>query len=210
MKISTILFDFDGVVADTEPQYDSYLEKLGMKYLGISDLAEQVKGATNETVLKHFSHLSLQERDNIEKGIEDFEKQMDFPPVKGVIEFIHYLKEKRYKVGLVTSSPLFKMDIALKKMNLVGIFDVEITADDITKGKPDPMCYLLGAEKLNVSPSECFVLEDSMFGVQAGRSAGMRVIGLSTSVSAEKLKEKGAEIVIPDFTDISFFEKVMK
>lgn len=95
-------------------------------------------------------------------------------------------------------------------MNLVGIFDVEITADDITKGKPDPICYLLGAEKLNVSPSECLVLEDSLFGVEAGKSAGMRVIGLSTSVSAEKLKEKGAEIVIPDFTDISFFEEVIK
>jgi len=209
MKITTILFDFDGVITNTEPQYDLYFDALGEKYLGISNLAAQVKGVTSNNILKkHFSHFSTEEIHAIDKDIEAFERQMDFPPISGAISFISHLKSKGYKVGLVTSSQRFKMDIALEKMGLIGVFDVEITADNITEGKPNPMCYLLGAEKLNSSPIECLVFEDSLFGVEAGKSAGMRVVGLSSTVSAEKLIEKGVEKVIPDFNDISFFDKL--
>lgn len=208
--ISTVLFDFDGVVTDTEPQYDIYFDALGEKYLGISNLAQQVKGTTSNNILeKYFSHFSPHELEVIDKEIEDYERKMEFPPIPGAIEFIHYLKQQKYKVGLVTSSQRFKMDIALEKLNLKGIFDIEITADNITQGKPDPMCYLLAAKGLNVSACECLVFEDSLFGVQAGKDAGMRVIGLSTTVSAQQLKEKGADRVIPDFTDKMVLSEIL-
>lgn len=208
-KITTVLFDFDGVVTNTEPQYDIYFDALGHKHLGINNFAAQVKGVTSNNILKkHFSHFSSEQIDAIDKDIEAFERKMEFPPIQGAVEFINYLKNKGYKVGLVTSSQRFKMDIALDKMGLAGVFDVEITADNITEGKPNPMCYLLGAEKLNVSPSECLVFEDSLFGAEAGKSAGMRVVGISSTVSPERLMEKGVEKVIPDFSDISFFDEI--
>ncbi len=201
-KITTVLFDFDGVVTNTEPQYDIYFDELGRKHLGINNLASMVKGVTSNNILdRHFKHLASSEIEAIEKGIEIFEKNMDFPPIAGAIEFIHDLKRQGYKVGLVTSSQRFKMDIALEKLSLTNVFDIEITADNITEGKPNPMCYLLGAKGLNVSPSECLVFEDSLFGVQAGKDAGMEVIGLSTTVSKEQLEEKGVKAVIPDFKD---------
>ena len=65
-----------------------------------------------------------------------------------------------------------------------------MSADRITKGKPDPMCYLLAASDLHVSPSDSLVFEDSFAGIQAGTNAGMRVIGLSTTNSEESLKEQ--------------------
>jgi len=208
--ISTILFDFDGVITNTEPQYDIYFDALGEKYLGIPNLAEQVKGVTSNNILKkHFCHFSQEEIKAIDKDIETFERQMDFPSIDGAIEFIHYLKEHNYNVGLVTSSQRFKMDIALEKLNLTGIFDIEITADNITEGKPNPMCYLLGAKGLNVSPEECLVFEDSLFGVQAAKDAGMRVVGLSTTVSEEQLREKGVEKVIPDFVDKAILLEIL-
>lgn len=201
-KISTVLFDFDGVVTNTEPQYDIYFDALGKKYLGINNLAEQVKGVTSNNIIKwHFGHFTPAEIDVIEKDIETFEKQMDFPPVAGVIDFIHFLKEQGYNVGLVTSSQRFKMDIALRSLSLENVFDIEITADNITEGKPNPMCYLLAASGLRVSPAECLVFEDSLFGVQAAKDAGMQVVGLSTTVAADKLREMGAQSIINDFTD---------
>jgi len=202
-KITTVLFDFDGVIADTEPQYDIYIDALGEKYnLGIENFALQVKGTTSPDILKkYFNHLPKEEQSKIEKELGDFELLMDFPLVKGVMDFIEYLKENNYKIGLVTSSQDFKMKRALDILGMSDTFDTEVTAVRITDGKPNPMCYLLAAKNLNVSPAECIVFEDSFHGISAGKNAGMRVVGVSTTIPAEKLKDK-ADFVIPDFSDL--------
>lgn len=202
-KISTVLFDFDGVIADTEPQYDIYIEELGEKYnLGIENFATLVKGTTTPDILKkYFSHLSHDERLKIERDMDDFEQEMDFPLVDGVMEYINYLKENNYKVGLVTSSQELKMKRALKLLDLSDTFGTIVTAARIIDGKPNPMCYLLAAKDLNSAPDECIVFEDSFHGIQAGKSAGMRVVGLSTTIDKKDLVEKVND-VIPDFSDI--------
>jgi HAD superfamily hydrolase (TIGR01509 family) len=202
-KITTIFFDFDGVIADTEPQYDIYIDALGERYnLGIKNFALQVKGTTSPDILKkYFSHLPKEEQNKIAKELGDFELRMDFPLVNGVTDFIKYLKNNGYKIGLVTSSQDFKMKRALDILGLSDTFDTEVTATRITEGKPNPMCYLLAAKDLNVSPAECIVFEDSFHGISAAKNAGMRVAGVSTTIPAGELKNK-ADFVIPDFYDL--------
>lgn len=202
-KISTVLFDFDGVIADTEPQYDIYIDELGIKYnLGIENFAALVKGTTTPYILKnYFSHLSHEERLKIEQDMSDFELRMDFPLVNGVMEYINYLKENNYKLGLVTSSQEIKMKRALELLNLSETFDTVVTAARIVDGKPNPMCYLLAAEDLGSAPEECIVFEDSFHGIQAGKSAGMKVVGLSTTINKKDLAEK-VNHVIPNFSDL--------
>ena len=202
-KITTVLFDFDGVIANTEPQYDIYIDALGEKYnLGIKNFALKVKGTTSPDILKkYFSHLPKEEVKTVERELGEFELQMDFPLVDGVMEFIEYLKNNNYKIGLVTSSQDFKMKRALDILNLSETFDTEVTAARISKGKPNPACYLLAAEDLNVSPSECVVFEDSFHGIRAGRDAGMRVVGVSTTIPENELQGK-ADFIISDFSDI--------
>lgn len=201
-KATAVLFDFDGVITNTEPQYDIYFDRLGEKYnLGYQSFASMIKGTTMPYVLKTFlNHLPEEDIKIIKEEVEEFEKQMDFPPIPGSIEFVHYLKNNGYKIGLVTSSQDFKMKIALEKLELTGVFDTEVTADRITEGKPNPMCYLLGAEDLGVQPEECIVFEDSFHGINAGVNAGMRVIGISSTISDSELK-KLVENVIPDFSN---------
>lgn len=202
-KITTVLFDFDGVIANTEPQYDIYIDALGEKYnLDIENFALKVKGTTSPDILKkYFSHLPQEEVKTVEKELGEFELQMDFPLVDGVMEFIEYLKNNNYKIGLVTSSQDFKMKRALDILNLSETFDTEVTAARITKGKPNPACYLLAAEDLNVSPSECVVFEDSFHGIRSGKDAGMRVVGVSTTIPENELQGK-ADFIISDFSDI--------
>jgi len=106
---------------------------------------------------------------------------------------------------LVTSSDDAKLKRAFRLLKLDNLFDTVVSADRITKGKPDPMCYLLAASDLHVSPSDSLVFEDSFAGIQAGTNAGMRVIGLSTTNSEESLKDKVYQ-VIPDFQNITFEE----
>lgn len=204
-QCKTAFFDFDGVVVDTEPIYDLFWNEAAQRYgLGIDNFAEIIKGTTLPYLLEtYFSKHSEEFRQMVIKESTDYEKVMSIPPMPGSIEFIRLLKEKGVQIGLVTSSDNTKVQRAFQLLNLDNIFDTIVTADRITRGKPDPMCYLLAASDLNVSPEKCIVFEDSFFGIQAGNDAGMRVIGLSTTNSPESLQDKVFE-VIPNFEHITF------
>lgn len=201
-KITTVLFDFDGVIADTEPLYDIFWERMAEKYqIDIPHFAEIIKGTTLQHIFDtYFASYPKTETDKIARASAEYEMQMDFPEIPGAKAFLHFLKEKQLKIGLVTSSPTAKMQVALKKMGLEDIFDTQVTADRITKGKPDPMGYLTAAADLNSPVEECLVFEDSFSGIQAGKAAGMQVVGLATTNPAEAIRDK-VSVVLADFRD---------
>ena len=204
-QLKSALFDFDGVVADTEPIYDIYWNEAGERYkIGIPDFASLIKGTTLSLIIERFFSDRTEEfKEMVMRESLEFDQQMPMPPVSGALEFIHLLKDKGVKVGLVTSSDNAKLERAFHLLKLDNLIDTVVTADRITQGKPDPMCYLLAAKDLNVSPEDCIVFEDSFNGIQSGKDAGMRVIGLSTTNPAESLRDKVYE-VIPNFEKVTF------
>lgn len=209
-KITTALFDFDGVVADTEPLYDIFWEKIAGRYhIDIPDFPAKIKGTTLQRIFDtYFSAYSSEETGKIARASAAYEMQMDFPEIKGAVAFLHLLKAKGFRLALVTSSSSAKMQIALRKMNIESLFETLVTADRISRGKPDPMCYLLAAADLHSTPEECVVFEDSFSGIQAGTAAGMKVIGLATTNSAQSIRDKVMS-VIPDFSDPENILKIL-
>jgi HAD superfamily hydrolase (TIGR01509 family) len=201
--IRAFLFDMDGVVTDTEPQYDLFLGRLRDEYQLASDFVDQVKGVRLPDILaKYFPHLPEEDKNKINDKVIDFELNiMKYEPIPGIPEFIRSVKQEGYKVGLVTSSLRIKVEVALKELNMEEFFDALVTGDDVEKGKPAPDGYLLGARKLEVKPEECLVFEDSFAGIEAGKRAGMRVIGVATTNPEESLKGK-ADKIIPNFLNI--------
>lgn len=196
-KMKAALFDFDGVIVDTEPIYDIFWNDAARRYgLGIDNFAEKIKGTTLPYILKkYFSAYSEEFRQTVIRESTEYEKDMPIPPMPGSIEFLHLLKEHGVKMALVTSSDDTKIQRAFRLLQLDGLFDTVVTADRITEGKPHPMCYLLAASDLKVQPEECVVFEDSFAGIEAGNAAGMRVIGLSTTNAPETLKGKVYEVI---------------
>ncbi|MDR2801676.1 MAG: HAD family phosphatase [Prevotellaceae bacterium] len=196
---TAVLFDFDGVVADTEPQYDLFFGRLAAKYHLGENFAALIKGTTLAAIMKkYFGNYPPEEQAEIIEEHRRYELQMNYTFISGAREAIARFRAQGYKTAVVTSSPSEKMNIALHAMNLEHAFDALITADKITKGKPDPMCYLLAAEELCVSPAECLVFEDSIAGITAGKEAGMKVIGLSTTLPAATLS-RYVDTIIPNF-----------
>jgi len=196
----------DGVVLDTETQYNVIFKHIGQKYnSGIENFEKVVKGTTMPNILqRYFSHLTEDEKQSLIHELSEFEAQMDYTrEIKGAGEFIQQLKDNGVKIGLVTSSNDEKMSYVYKQNDLRKTFDTVITANRITEGKPNPMCFLLGAEDLGFDPSDCFVFEDSFAGLEAGDRACMKVIGLSTTHSEEALEGKCLKI-IPDFSNFSY------
>ena len=179
-QIKAALFDFDGVLADTEPLYDQFWDDAGIRYhTGIPHFAAVIKGTTMSNVMKkYFSDRPEEEQRKIQAESDEFESRMPFPPVPGSLEFVRMLKAHGVQVGLVTSSENRKMKRAFQEMNLEGLFDTFVSENRITRGKPDPMCYLLAAEDLKRKPEECIVFEDSFSGVEAAHNGGMKAVGV--------------------------------
>jgi HAD superfamily hydrolase (TIGR01509 family) len=204
-QVKTALFDFDGVLVDTEPIYDVFWNVAGARYQsGIPDFAAVIKGTILPDILKkYFSDRPREEVEQLRNEAIAYEQTMPLPALPGSLEFLSLLKARGVRIGLVTSSDSAKIKRAIALYQLEGMFDTMVTADRITRGKPDPMCYLLAASDLEVSPPDCLVFEDSFNGIKAGTSAGMRVIGLSTTNPPETLEDKVYR-VIPDFRGITF------
>lgn len=203
------LFDFDGVVVDTEPQYTLFWDEKGQKYHPeIPNFGHHIKGQTLIQIYKQFFREPEGLQDEITRQLLDYELTMHFEYIDGVVDFMKELREKGVKLAIVTSSNDAKMANAYREHpELKTMVDFIVTADRVTHSKPHPECFLLGAEMLGVERDNCIVFEDSFHGIEAGNRAGMKVIGLATTNSAEAIADK-CSLVIPDFTDLSV-EKMM-
>jgi HAD superfamily hydrolase (TIGR01509 family) len=126
------------------------------------------------------------------------------PPVRGVVAFIDTLAARSVPCAVATSASRFDADRLLGQTGLRDRFGIVVTAEDVRRGKPDPEVYLRAADGLGLSPPQCLVFEDAVVGVQAARSAGMRVIGVSTAHTETELREAGAERAIEHFEGVTW------
>jgi beta-phosphoglucomutase family hydrolase len=124
--------------------------------------------------------------------------------VRGVAAFVDALVARGVPRAVATSASIVDADPLLRRLGLRDRFEVLVAAEDVRRGKPDPEVYLLAAEGLRVPPAHCVVFEDAVVGVQAARSAGMRVIGVSTAHTVTELVAAGAERAIEHFEGITW------
>ncbi len=200
-----VLFDLDGVIVDTESQYSIYWDSIGAKYLSDFDhFGDKLKGNTLQQIFENYFSGQPETQQEIIKSLGDWEYNMAYDYIPGIIDFLNNLRKNRVKTAIVTSSNDVKMENLYRAHpEIKSYFDTVVTADRITRSKPDPECYLLAAKLLDVDPRHCYVFEDSLAGLAAGRAAGMTVVGLSTTLPSSRIEDK-ADIVIPDFKEFDF------
>ena len=204
-----VLFDFDGVVMDTETQYTLFWDAVGEEFFPeIPSYGHHIKGQTLTQIYdKYFPGQEALQAELTAK-LNRFEEQMQFDLIPGVADFMEELRCQGVRMAIVTSSNNLKMEKALRAHpELREWVDRILTADMFTHSKPHPECFLLGAEVLDVPVQNCIVFEDSFYGLEAGNRAGMKVIGLSTTNPASAIQDK-ASLVIPDFVGFAY-EKMM-
>ena len=199
------LFDFDGVIMDTEPQYTLFWDAIGKVYYPeIENFGHHIKGQSLKELYKNYFGETEGLQDFITQKLLEFEGQMHFEYIDGVVAFMKELREKGVRLAIVTSSNDAKMANAYREHpELKSMVDAIITADKVTHSKPHPECFLLGAETLDVPVENCIVFEDSFHGIEAGNRAGMKVIGLATTNPAEAIADK-VSLTISDFVGFSF------
>ena len=197
-----VLFDFDGVIADTESQYTIFWNKQGKDYLGLENFGLTIKGQTLVQIFSKYFDGMHKEQEEIVPQLNTFEAGMTYDYIPGALEFMKELKRNGIRTAIVTSSNDIKMSNAYASHpELLELVDAVLTSEHFSKSKPDPECFLKGMEVLAGRPEETIVFEDSFHGIAAGRASGAFVVGLATTNKSEALTPL-CDMVIDDFTSI--------
>jgi len=177
--IRAILFDMDGLIFDTESIHKTcWLAAAEQQNISIDDEFYQTfigvqSAECEERLIKKFSSRLDIERFRLDRDSlleKSRETQASFKP--GFQQLIYLLKQQGLSCALVTSSTLKEVQHHFSSNRYLDEFDAIVTAEDITRGKPSPDCYLLACQKLGIKPKHCLVLEDSNNGMRAGLDAG--------------------------------------
>ena len=208
------LFDLDGVVFDTEPQYTVFWGGICRQYHPEHPgLEHEIKGSTLTQIYDRWFDGTLEaERESITRRLDDYEQQMHYDYITGFEALIADLRLYGVKTAVVTSSNIPKMESVYRyQPSFKQLFDAILTSEDFDRSKPDPDCYLKAARRLEVKTSECIVFEDSFNGLRSGRAAEMAVVGLTTTNKAEDIKPL-SDIQIVDYQHINYnsLEQLLK
>lgn len=208
MKLTSVIFDFDGTVADTENIWaKAFMGVLGK--LGVAKIDEhpQIRGADIsanwEMLIKKYGIVTTQTPEELliltYHEYEKYISEVKFN--EGFLEFADLLKEQGVEIGLATSTRWETLDKIFIHLSLDGYFDSVTTGDEVARQKPDPEIFLLAANKLGAEPSDSLVIEDSKFGITAAKSAGMKVIAIDATGENKELEE--ADLVVSGFGEIT-------
>ncbi len=204
--IRAVLFDFDGTLIDTNELIFKSYRKAFKKVLNRDIDDEEILklygrplygslmeyGEPGEMLYKVYREFNETQHDNLAK------------PFDGVCEGVQKISDKGYKMGIVTSK---RMHLVKRGLDLIGIadfFDVIITPDDTQKGKPDPEPILLGCEKLDVLPEETIYVGDSVFDMQAAKSAGTQLCAVKyTLTNHQNILEFKPEFFVDSIAELA-------
>jgi HAD superfamily hydrolase (TIGR01509 family) len=205
-----VIFDFDGLLVDSEPFWNeadtAFLAERGIPYT--LELREQIRGMGLRHGIKVFQRefglqgdIELLMSERRRRFLALFLKKPRLMPyAKEIVEAV----KERYRIAIATGGntvPTVKE--ILKRIGLANYFTIIVSSDEVEKGKPAPDVYLLTAKKLMVTPQECLVIEDSPNGVIAAKAAGMLTIGVNTSKDIQqKLHDAGADRVFESLKDV--------
>lgn len=207
------LFDMDGVIVDSNPTHTVALKQFCKQHgfeLTEQQLREKIYGRANKDWIPNlFGNI---EPELVKKYAEEKEALFrslydDIVPVPGLIDFLEQLDAASIKRAIATSAPRANVDFTLTKTETEQYFPIILDEAFVTTGKPHPEIYLMSAAAVGMAPSRCIVIEDSISGVTAGKAAGCKVIGITTTHSPEELE--GVDMTIADFVGLDV-EKVIE
>lgn len=211
--IKAVIFDMDGLMIDSERvTFEGYQHVLAKENLTMSEekyktlLGKPVK-AVHDLFKEDYG--PQYDVDQIIKDVHAYiakRFETEGVPLKpGLVELLKYLKENNYKTIIATSSHRNRVDLIVKQAQIDQYFDDSICGDEVTKGKPNPEVFLKACQKLQVSPQDALVLEDSESGINAAYNAEIKVIGIPDMKYPEEKYVKMTYKIMDDLFQVKDF-----
>ncbi len=202
--MDAMIFDFDGVVVDSEPIhlacFSEVLARYGIeltgedyygKYLGFDDhdcFSAVLSDNGRQTDERKIAEMTAEKTLLVQKAIAE-----SIRPMPGVIELMRAARQAGVALAICSGALREEILLAGKTVGAIELIEVVVSAEDVRAGKPDPEGYILALKLLNeklsqsILPSDVWVVEDSPAGVQAGKDAGMNVLAVTNSYSRDAL-----------------------
>lgn len=206
--LKAAVFDMDGVIVDSHPVHKKawrrFLE-LQSRAVTEEDLDFIMEGRKRDEILRHFLGELTDDRLRFlgrQKEQIFREEAVDVKPIDGLCHFLRNLAHAEVRLAVASSGSSRRVNDILNSLSLRPYFQVVLTGDDVSRGKPDPAIFQLACDHLGVSACETLVFEDSASGVRAAKSAGMKCVGVATNGVIPTLLEAGADHIIPNFSGI--------
>jgi beta-phosphoglucomutase len=210
--IKAIIYDVDGTMVNSEPlhveTWDKALQQFNHHLSDLSPTLQTTMAGKKPTAIAKEMveelHLDIDPDLLVKKKIAIFMHliKTELQGMPGIVNSVKRLKEKGYKLGIGTSFNKKYVGFVLDRLNLNNYFDAIITGDEITNSKPHPDTFLKVANKLNINPAECLVVEDATSGVQSAKAAGCYCIAI-TNPSAVPQDTSLADKIITSHDEIN-------
>ncbi len=205
-----VIFDIDGVLVDSyRAHYEGWLR--AGRHWGFSVTEEQFArtfGRTSREVIVDtfgmtwLTDAQIKQLDEQKEAIYREIVAESFPAMDGATELLDALIAAGFRLAIGSSGPPPNVEVVLNKLQRRHLFGKIVTGADVTRGKPDPQVFLLGAQGLGVPPEHCVVIEDAAAGVAAAHNAGMRAVGfVSTGRTPAELS--AANLIIHNLRELT-------
>ena len=199
-----VLWDLDGTLIDSgEQHYTAWRDTLAAR--GREHPREEFArffGRRNDVILREMfgEELSAAEAARIAGDKEERYRRLvrkdGLEPLPGVMDWLHRLKERRFRQALATMAPAANVAVVIEVLDLGSLIDATAAAEDVDHGKPDPGIFLEAARRIGVPAGRCVVMEDAPAGLEGARRAGMRSVG----ILSDHHRELQADIVVRSLT----------
>lgn len=207
-KFKAAIFDLDGVIVDTVPlhfrAWKRMFEEYGKKFT-FKDYKEKVDGIPRtdgcRAILTDFSAEKLLEAtERKQKYFLEYLQRENIPVFESTIKLMTDLKSRGIKIAVISSSK--NLPYISKRTGINKLVDVEISGNEITKGKPDPQIFLMAAGEIGMRPENCVVFEDAILGVEAAKRAKMLCVGIDRHNDPRSLEE--SDMIVNDLGEINY------
>ncbi|HKQ52083.1 MAG TPA: HAD family phosphatase [Pyrinomonadaceae bacterium] len=200
-----VLWDVDGTLIDSaEYHWLTWRETLlGEGYALTRAEFNASFGQRNDEILRGYFGVGLEAAevarigDAKEERYRELVRARGIEPLPGVRRWLGKLKTEGWRQAIASSAPRLNLDAILKALGLEDFFDAIASAEDVSRGKPDPQIFLSAAAKVSVPPQRCVVVEDAPAGTEAARRAGMRRVGVLSSHGALE-----ADVVVSSLAEL--------
>lgn len=210
MSPQAVIFDMDGIIIDSEPLWRraeiGVFEKYGCFLT--EDMCRSTMGLKLTQVVEHWQRKFGYDDETRTALFAGIHKEVirlvntEGKAFEGLHELLEHLKQRQYKIALASGSTHEIIHAVVSKLNILEYFEVIRSGDDEVYGKPHPQIFINTAQSLKVEPQDCWVIEDSVNGVIAGRAARMKVIAMPEKEMKANPVFKIAERIVASLTEV--------
>ena len=208
LMLKAVIFDLDGTLTNSDKVhfqvFKDYLARHDIE-LDKALYKEKVSGRQNAAILADFlPKLPQREAEAFSDRKEATFRQLakgQITPIPGLLALLKQIKEQGLAAAVVTNAPPENATFMLSELNLSDTFDPVIIAEELPRGKPDPLPYQTALDKLGITALEAIAFEDSSAGIRSAVGAGIKTLGMTTTLDPSVLLALGVDRAIDDFTD---------